>query len=281
MSLYETLLKRGKEVLGASWEPNLDNPLSFNDKINWCKLYDQQAQQVDAVDKVRVFKYLEDRGFGKYNRTLLGSAPTVQELPPTQGHVVLKCNHDSGSYKFVHHRDFIENSTLLRDLDKFFRKKLEIDYGTKGGEWQYSQIEPRRVLSERNLVGGGRLPPDYKFHCTEGKVNWCQYIYDRGVQTSEVNVLPDGTNTGLLFDTNFKLGKEFTVPDTWDEMLELASKLSKPYKYVRVDLYDVGGRVYFGELTFFPRGGYYKGEGQLELGKLLEFNLDKKEPIVP
>lgn len=279
MSHWERVLGRGREVLGGSWEPNLDNPETFNDRINWCKLYDQQEQQVDAVDKLKVFTYLEERNLGKYNRELVGFAPTVSRLPELTGHTVLKCNHDSGSYKFVHPRDFANNSTLLRDLDKFYRKKLEIDYGTKGGEWQYSMVEPRVVLAEKNLVGGGRLPPDYKFHCTEGRVNWCQYIYDRGVQTTEVNVLPDGTNTGILFDENFRLGKEFALPPTWDEMLELASTLSKPYKYVRVDLYDVGGKIYFGELTFFPRGGYYKGEGQKELGKLLQFSLDKKEPI--
>lgn len=264
------------QVLGETWRPNLVTPETFNDKINWCKLFDQQIEQVDAVDKVKAFQYLLDRGLGKYNRVLLASANSVAELKKDwiTGKCVFKCNHDSGSYRFFDMANLKNKDTFWEDINKCYTPLLAREYGLRNAEWQYAMINPRQILVEKDLTDGNGMPPDYKFHCTNGVVRWCQYIYDRKRDTKEINVLPDGTDTGVLFDTHFELGRKFTMPeDTWEEMLELASQLSKPYKYVRVDLYSVKGRIYFGELTFFPRGGYYPGDGEKTLGKLLDFDI--------
>ena len=273
--LYELLQRRGIEVLGETWRPNLVSPETFNDKINWCKLFDQQKDQVDVVDKVKAFQYLLDRGLGRYNRVLLASADSVAELNKggVTGKCVFKCNHDSGSYRFFDMDQLTSEDTFWKDINTQYAPLLAREYGLRNAEWQYAMVNPRQILVERDLADGNGMPPDYKFHCTNGVVRWCKYIYDRKHGTKEINVLPDGTDTGVLFDTQFALGSDFTIPeDTWEEMLKLASQLSKPYKYVRVDLYSVKGRIYFGELTFFPRGGYYPGVGQKTLGKLLEFD---------
>lgn len=273
------MLRRGKEVFGDGWSPDLERPKTYNDKINWCKLYDQSPCQIDLVDKSKAFSRLEGMGLGMYNRQKLAEAPSFAEIPfhELSGNLVIKCNHDSGSSKFIN-AERLKNDLKVREkLDQFFQRQLSIDYGEKGGEWQYSQIKERVVFVEQCLTPVLEdLPADYKFHCSSGEVLWCQYIYDRGTEVKEVNVLPDGKPTDILFDEQFNLGSGFTLPRTWGEMLDLASFLSKPYKYVRIDLYSVSDRVFFGEVTFFPRGGYYPGAGQKILGELIEFDLEKR-----
>ena len=105
-------------------------------------------------------------------------------------------------------------------------------------------------------------PPDYKFHCVDGKVRWLQYIFDRGCDTKEVIVLPDGSITDIHFDHNMRHVEEFDIPSQWDQMKQIAERLSNPFKYVRVDMYLSNDTILVGELTFFPLMGCYKGEGQ-------------------
>lgn len=271
--LYTRLHERSFQLLKDI--PNIAQPVTYNDKINWCKLFDQQEQSVQAVDKIGAVQYLAERGLEQYSRTILTHADSVEELEldKCSGQCVIKNNHDSGSTRFLNFNKKIDFSPHIR----YYNERLKKEYGLRNAEWQYSMIEPQ-VLIEQQLSGG--VPADYKFHCCNGSVVWCQYIYDRFNGTKEINVLPDGTDTGILFDTNFKKGSTFNIPSTWDEMLELASTLSKPYKYVRVDLFSVDDKVYFGELTFFPRGGCYSGEGQKRLGQMLEFDTTTyKEPV--
>ena len=271
--LYTRLHERSFQLLKDI--PNIAQPVTYNDKINWCKLFDQQEQSVQAVDKIGAVQYLAERGLEQYNRTILTHADSVEELEldKCSGECVIKNNHDSGSTRFLNFNKHIDFSPHIR----YYNERLKKEYGLRNAEWQYSMIKPQ-VLIEQRLSND--IPADYKFHCCNGQVVWCQYIYDRFNGTKEINVLPDGTDTGILFDTNFKKGNTFTIPSTWDEMLELASTLSKPYKYVRVDLFSVDDKVYFGELTFFPRGGCYTGKGQEQLGKLLEIDTTTyKEPV--
>jgi len=273
VDLGRIIKDRSKKLLG--YQVNLANPVTFNDKINWCKLYDQVPESVQAVDKVGVFDYLKDRNLDQYNRKLIDHATSLNNLTKSklQGQCVFKCNHDSGTTKFVD----CDKPVNWTELNNYYTPKLKREYGLRNAEWQYAMIKPE-ILVERRLPG--EVPADYKFHCGNGEVFWCQYIYDRFKKTSEVNVLPDGSNTGILFDTNFKLGSSFTKPKTWDEMIELAKELSKPYKYVRVDLFSVDDTVYFGELTFFPRGGFYKGEGEKKLGQLITLDTTTTKPMV-
>ena len=123
------------------------------------------------------------------------------------------------------------------------------------------KIRPRRYTP----------PADWKFHCYEGKVKWLQYIYWRGIKTTEAN-----------YDRNFKritdqLDPEFeysqltlTKPDNWEEIISIAEQNARGLDYVRVDLYNIRGHIYFGEMTFFPRSGCYPGVPKIFGDLLLE-----------
>lgn len=106
------------------------------------------------------------------------------------------------------------------------------------------------------------------------------YIYDRSTSfTKEVLVEPNGTVMPVVFDEYFQVGSGFDIPAQWNELLMVAETLSKPFKYVRVDLYIYNGSIRFGELTFSPRAGAYTGKGQALLGGLLE--IDRSNLLPP
>jgi hypothetical protein len=121
-------------------------------------------------------------------------------------------------------------------------------------ETQYRRLKPK-IIVEPNLSPAGAPPPDYKFLCSEGKVLACQVDLDRfGNHTRQLHTVPDFR----LLDIRIgHLGRDLALkpPVSFKEMVEIAGQLSKPFDFVRVDLYDVGGRVYFGELTFTPGAG--------------------------
>ena len=141
------------------------------------------------------------------------------------------------------------------------------------GEWAYSYIVPKVFVEEFIDPDSPTPPPDFKFHCVSGKVRWLQFIFDRGDETKEVIVNADGSVASTHFDHNMLHRTEFKLPSNWYEMITVVERLASGWKYVRVDIYSCpDGSIYVGELTFFPLMGCYKGEGQKELGKHLDFD---------
>lgn len=249
--------------------PNLVTPRDYNDKIQWIKLFDQNPLMIDCADKLLVKEYAEKvLGEDICPRTYTsGSCFDELNIDSLPERFVIKTNHDTGTVFCV------------RDINDFDLEKVKIKveaslgrvFGGKQGEWSYQHIKPKVFVEE--FIGdhsADSLPADYKFHCSNGKVMWLQYIYDRNTDVKETIVMPNGHVTDIHFDHTMKPVNGFSKPEKWSDMLAIAEKLSSPFKYARIDLYLEEGRIFLGEVTFFPKAGCYLGDGQKVLGELIE-----------
>ena len=273
LKLYRLLHKRSKERINAY--PNLVNPSTFNDYVNWCKLFDQCEEAIVACDKARIREYASLFGMQDHVFEQIAVTSDLTSIDPHRltYPCVIKCNHDSGSAQFV------SRPNQVSGLHQYFRERISHTYGVIGGEWQYSMMKPK-IIIERNYNPDGKPLPDYKFHCVSGKALFCQHITNRGQGTNEINVDLDGKDLGFLFDENFSKSNSFNKPEQYEEMINIANLLSKPFKYARIDLYLINDKVFVGEVTLHPRGGYYTGQGQVNIGRMMNFdNMSYKQPI--
>lgn len=258
--------------------PNLVDPRDFNDRIQWLKLFDQAEDHVRCSDKIRVRDYVRERVGEQHLTQLYETCNTFDQIDFDQlpKSFVIKTNHDSGGV------------VVVRDKAKFDRKaarnlierNLRTVYGWNNGEWAYAFVEPKILVEE--LIGAHlpAPPPDFKFHCAGGKIQWLQYIYDRKQGTKEVIVSSEGLSMGCHFDHNMFSTSNFTKPPQWKDLCCIAEALAEGWKYVRVDLYLDDNRIIAGELTFFPLFGCYKSEGQKVLGQLLNFDRTTFKPPI-
>ena len=233
--------------------PNLDNPVLFSEKMQWLKLHYRNGLMPIVGDKYEVRKYLKDRGFGYLLNQLIAVYDTIDAFSPSNlpEKFVLKATHASG-WNFI-----------VKDKKKvkwWIRKKhmnywLHNDIEWNGRDWHYGEMKPR-IICEKYLEdeSGGLM--DYKFFCFNGEPRFLQVNIDRGLSTSTQN----------YYDLEWRLlpfgkshphnpNKIIPKPRRLDKMIELAKDLSAPFPFVRVDLYQSGGCIYFGEFTFFPCSG--------------------------
>lgn len=235
---------------------NLSEPRSFNEKLQWIKLYDHNPMYTLFSDKYAVRKYVADKISEKYLIPLLGHWENVDEIDfrdlPKQ--FVLKCNHDSGGVIIC--RD--KKSFNIDDAKKKLRKHFARNYYYLSREWAYKDIK-KCIICEKYMIDeeSGDLR-DYKFFCFNGVPKLIQVDFDRFTDHKR-NLY--STNWELL-DLTIKCPNDpnriIPKPEKLEEMLELASELSRGYPQLRVDFYFVNGNVYFGELTVYHGGGIEK-----------------------
>lgn len=237
---------------------NIDNPKTFNEKLQWLKLHDRRPEYTMMVDKYAVRKYIADIIGEEYLIPLYGVWNNPEEIDfnelPNQ--FVLKCTHNSGVGLCI----CKDKSTLdIEKVKKELRKGLKQDYYLAGREWPYKNV-PRKIIAEKYLTDYDGAPSltDYKFFCFDGKVDSVMvaherhtgdpkfYFFDRQWQLLRLNV------RGQNAPPDFTLPK----PKCIDEMFKIAGILSKGIPFVRVDLYQSNDKVYFGEMTFFPQSGF-------------------------
>ncbi len=232
---------------------NLENPLLFSEKLQWYKLNHKDPLMQRVANKYTVRGYLSEIGYKHLLNDLLGVYSNVDEIDfsalPNQ--FVLKGTHGSGFNIIVKDKSQIN----LRQAKMMMRTWLKQHIAWSGREWVYKDM-PRHIIAEKYLEDETGELRDYKFYCFNGKPAFMQLEVGRGTDH----------NTRNFYDMNWELmpfGKELPhnpelnvpKPALFDEMKEIAADLCKPFQYVRVDLYQAGNKVYFGELTFFPAGG--------------------------
>lgn len=240
--------------------PDLKNPLSYNDKIQWLKIYDQDPNHVICCDKLKVKDWVEER--------VSGIVISNTESYPA----VWKTTHDSGGITFVNSADDIKSA------EKKLKKRLKKTYGFQKGEWAYSLVKPA-IIKEKRINNGD---VDYKFHCCNGEVKWLQMIWDRYTDVKESIMCSNGNVLDLHLDHEMKHTpqKYFCTDQEFKELKRVAEILSKEWKYVRVDLYLSKGQVWFGELTFWPKSGCYKTKDVNIFGSMINFDLTATKPPV-
>lgn len=251
----EDYLKRMfRQIMG--YELNLDNPRTFNEKIQWLKLYDRNPLYSTMVDKFEVKKYVADIIGEEYIIPALGIWNAFDEIDfsrlPNQ--FVLKCTHDSGGLVIC--RD--KQTFNVEKARKKINKSLQRNYYYWGREWSYKNVQPR-ILAERYMEDSKTHEVrDYKFFTFNGIAKVLLIATERQLQGKETKY--------DYFDMEFRHLPFTTLhpnaaispakPEKFELMKRLAEKLSVGIPHVRVDFYEINGRVYFGELTFYTLAGF-------------------------
>lgn len=274
--LYVTIHKLCLKELGEF--PNLVDCRDFNDRIQWLKLFDQDEEIVRCSDKILVRDYVRERVGEHFLTNLFQVHDHFDEIDfgTLPNSFVIKTNHDSGTVILVRDKASLDKSAARERIEN----SLGQPYGWNNGEWAYSYIQPKILIEEYINPESDVPPPDYKFHCVNGEVAWLQYIFDRGFKTKECIVDVNGDATSEHFDQNMLHSEKFTKPENWSDLLRCARELAKNFKYLRVDLFESDGRVFVGELTFYPLMGCYKTDGQRRLGQLLDFDRASYKPYL-
>jgi len=235
--------------------PNLKNPRTFNEKLQWLKLYDRKPIYTTMVDKYEVKKYVADIIGEEYIIPTLGVWDKFEDIDfdslPDQ--FVLKCTHDSGGLVICRDKSLFDKEIAKKKIEASLKTKYF--YHTR--EWAYKNVKPR-VIAEKYMEDEQTAElRDYKFFCFNGEVKALFVATERQKQGEEVKFDFFDTEYNHLpikqGHPNAKIPPE--KPETFEEMKKLASKLSENIPEVRVDFYEVDGKVYFGELTFFHFGG--------------------------
>lgn len=233
---------------------NLSSPIGFNEKLQWLKLYNRDPFQKTLVDKQAVKEYIAETIGEEYVIPTLGVYAHFDDIDfdtlPDQ--FVLKCTHDSGSTVVCNNKATFNTAAARKKLTK----KLKQNLFWWGREWPYKDVQPQIIAEAYMEDANGRLD-DYKFMCFNGQVK-CSFVCtdrfsDKGLHITffdpDWNVMP--------FERSYPAVKEgLPKPSQYEKMVELAQTLSKGIPFVRVDFYEADGKIYFGEMTFYPGCGF-------------------------
>lgn len=240
--------------LQCHYWPNWKNPQTFNEKLQWLKLYNRKPEYTMMVDKYAVKDYVAAMIGSEYVIPTLGVWETPEEIEwdhlPKQ--FVLKTTHGGGNTGVVICKDI-----TIFDKDKAIEKlnnSLKQDIYKSLREWPYKNVH-RRILAEQFIDEGTGDLPDYKFFCFDGEVKALFIGTERSTGDVKFDYYDAEFNHLDLIQVHPMSSKELLKPSNFEEMKDLARKLSQGLPHVRVDLYNVNGKIYFGELTFFHHGG--------------------------
>lgn len=248
---------------------NLDNPSSFNEKLNWLKLYNRNPLYSDLADKYTVKQYVASIIGSEHVVKCLGVWDSFDEIDfdslPDQ--FVIKATHDSGGVIICRDKSSFDKLSAKKKIDSVFKR----NFYYISWEWPYKNIRPRVIVDEFLDDGRKGELQDYKFWCFNGKPTY-MYITNKGADIYEnfydMDFTPVDINHGFP-----RYKPEYPKPQCFDEMKEYASKLSKDIPFVRVDFFVVKNHVFFGEFTFFDWGGeqpFANKNTDIELGHYIE-----------
>lgn len=257
---------------------NLSNPKDINEKINYLKFHANQVEWARLADKFAVREYVKGRGLGEFLIPLYGKYDSGEELIDDWENLpdsfVIKSNHGCGTVKLVHNKHLENLFKIKEEMDEWLKMKFGVDTN----EPHYRLIKPciivEKLLADPKVNDYSCSLIDYKVWCFNGKP-YCFFIgVDRHIDGMNQTVKFDAYDTewnrivGVMTDAH-ELPPLLPKPKNLQNLLKCASILSKGHKQVRVDLYDIDGKIYFGEMTFTSQGGYmdyFTQEFLLELG---------------
>lgn len=257
---------------------NLSFPTTYTEKLNWCKLHWYNPLVEKCVDKYDVRAYVAEKIGVRYLNQIYGVWDSFEDIEFSQlpNQFVLKVTNGSGDIYICKEKQAMNIKRAKKQLDLY--KNCNLYYTSR--EWPYLNVK-RRYIAERLIKSSdGKAIKDYKIFCFHGEPKFCFVGSDRDTSVKfdffdlEWNYIP--VRNG--HDHKEPLPRR---PLHWEEMLNIAKKLSEDFPHVRVDLYEEEGRIYFGELTFFHFGGFTKFEPDsfdYQFGKMFDLGkIDKKE----
>lgn len=237
---------------------NLENPQTFNEKLQWLKLYDRKPEYTRMVDKYEVKKYVAERIGEQYIVPTYGVWDHFDEIDfdrlPEQ--FVLKCTHDSGSINICKNKKTFDK----KHAKKVLENSLKVNMFWMSREWPYKNVKPR-IIAEKYLKDlGNEVLPVYKFMCFDGEPKIIQTIQNDKQINETIDYFDIKWNL-LKLRQNFPNSvNPLPRPKNLEHMIEIARILSKDIPFVRVDLYEVNGETKFSEHTFYSDAGNSKFE---------------------
>jgi hypothetical protein len=271
--------RRYREVYGR--RPRLLMPRTQSEWVHRAKVFQRDARLPILADKIESKSWIAER-VGR--RHVVPTLYAGDSLPPRAARtwprpLFVKASHGSSWQIRVPADGPPRWGRVERQVDHW----LSTTYGERGGEWHYPRM-PRRILVEPHLGDPGRMPDDYKLWVFHGRVHFVHWLTDRGTPQFGGRFLDRDWNEAFrsfVFPTHERMPSR---PSSWDTMLWIAERLGEDFRFVRVDLYDVDGEVYVGELTFTPTAGFHRfdpPETDLMLGRLWRKPRRPRYPAAP
>lgn len=261
--------------------PHFEHPKDLNEKINYLKFYGDTSKWPMLTDKYAVRKYIESIGLGDTLVKLYGKWDSVEDIDwdSLPDKFVMKCNNGSGDVLICKDKAKLD----IEATKRYFDKMLHREFGVVSGEPHYALIKPciiaEELLDASTQPCGSSSLVDYKIWCFNGNPHsvWCcynrkQYHANVGVYDLNWQYHPEAS----VFTKHYIMGRQqLPKPTCLDRMIEVAKKLSLGFPVLRVDLYEVNGHVYFGELTFTSQSGcmdFFSKKFLNETGALIKLN---------
>lgn len=248
---------------------NLEEPKTFNEKLQWLKLYDHNPLYPKLVDKYEVKNYVADLIGDQYIIPTLGVWDRFEDIDfnslPDQ--FVLKCTHDSGGLVICKDKDKFDYKVAKRKIEKYMKR----NYYYHGREWPYKHVKPR-ILVEKYMEDGRKELNDYKVHnfpCGPKVILVCRDRFKESGLTEDFYT-EDWKHLDIKRENHPNSQNQTERPGKLQEMLELSDRLAKDIPFLRTDFYTIEDKIYFGELTFYPASGFSKfipNEWDMTFGK--------------
>lgn len=247
-----------KRAMGK--ELDLKSPKSLNEKIQWLKLYDRCIEHTIYADKYRVREFIKKELGDEYLIPLLRCYDAVKEMendnlpePP----YIIKNNHDSSGGIIVRAKLDVN----LPEFKKTLSANIRVNHFWATKEWQYKNIPKKIVIEKLLLDKHGNIPNDYKFNCFNGRVEFIYASIDREGGNYRKIYMRDWSPSEMTWTSRGNelkkfSGPEIPKPENFDQMIYIAEKLASNFKYIRIDLYNVDGKIYFGEITQHHGSGF-------------------------
>lgn len=249
---------------------NLNNPKTFNEKIQWLKLFDRRPEYTTYVDKFAVREHVKRILGEEYLIPLIDVYDSVEDIEwdKLPNEFVLKCTHGSSCNIICKNKSTLD----IEKSKKILKKWMKRNWFWYGREWPYKNVKPR-IICEKYMVDESNIElKDYKFFCFNGEPKLIQVDFGRfeNHQRNIYDINWNYLNASIKYPTNPNI--KINKPEKLEVMLNIAKKLSVGIPHVRVDLYSINEKILFGELTFYHGSGYEKIEPKsldLEMGEWL------------
>lgn len=256
---------------------DLEDPKTFNQKLQWYKLFYRDPLMAKCADKYSVREYIKSKGYEHLLTDLYGVYDKAEDIKfdTLPNRFVLKTTNAMGTNLIVKDKTKLNKEETKKLLNNWLKKKpLQIWFGR---EWAYEKIKPR-IICEEFIDSEGKDLIDYKFHCFNGNPEIIQVSMDR---ETDLKVNYYDTDWNMIDARQHYPNKDNDLvdkPSGLTEMIQIAGDLSKDFPYVRADFYNIHKKIIFGELTFYSSAGYSKykpNDLNMHMGKL--FKLPSKK----
>ncbi len=273
----ETFLKmKYKLMMGTKLD--LENPKTFNEKLQWLKLHDRNPEYTKMVDKYEAKEYVANIIGKEYIIPTLGVWDKFDDIDfdALPNEFVLKPTHTSGNVFICKDKSKIDYKKLKKQVNKWLKR----DYYRIHREWPYKNVKPR-IIAEKYMENfNDEELKDYKLMCFNGKVKFAFTCTDRYSEDGLKVTFFDLNWHKLPFERHYPSSNKYIEePKNYEFMKKLAEELSQDIPFVRVDFYEINGKIYFGELTFYPGAGFEEFNPEIwdqKIGDMLELPKEKK-----